>query len=426
MVAEIKARRSAADLDERMSRPEFLGLLRRLVRRGASRTPAPSAPEPPPAPAPSTHSQGTVEAPAAAAPSVSPTKEPLGATTVALVYSHHHKQHYSRAFPEDSPDRVEAIVTELSATGFLSEDAASLTDAPAATVDQLRTVHTPEYIEFVRNAAARGPRTLPRSTYVRKGSWEAARRAAGAALKAGELVGSGYDVVFALTRPAGHHATQDTYGGFCLFNNPALVARALAARDRVMIINWDAHASNGTKRIFYADPQVLTISIHRDPVGFFPSEGFVEEIGVGPGRGFSVNVPMPKGSSDGDYLAAFDAIVAPLHHQFRPKYVVVECGFDAHRLDPLGGQRLTSKGFHELGQRLARLQGENLILTLEGGYNANTIGRLASTLLAALRGSAAANGGNAAEPLPPASPDTPQVLNVLDAVRRALRPHWEF
>ncbi|MCH8919520.1 MAG: hypothetical protein IIA23_02295, partial [Chloroflexi bacterium] len=313
-------------------------------------------------------------------------------------------------------------------TGFLGEDAASLIDAPAATVDQLRTVHTPEYIEFVRNAAARGPRTLPRSTYARKGSWEAARRAAGAALKAGELIGSGYDVAFALTRPAGHHATQDTYGGFCLFNNPALVARALATSDRVMIINWDAHASNGTKRIFYADPQVLTVSIHRDPVGFFPNEGFVDEIGIGPGRGFSVNVPMPKGSSDGDYLAAFDVIVAPLHRQFRPKYVVVECGFDAHRLDPVGGQRLTSKGFHALGRRLARLQDKNLILTLEGGYNANTIGRLAHTLLRALRGSAVSGMQDKAgeAKVAAATPEMPQLVSMLDALRGTLRPHWEL
>ena len=230
------------------------------------------------------------------------------------------------------------------------------------------------------------------------------------------------------SRPPGHRATQDTYGGFCLFNNPALVARALAASGRVMIINWDAHASNGTKRIFYADPGVLTVSIHRDPVGFFPNEGFVEEIGVGPGRGFSVNVPMPKGSSDDDYLAAFDVIVAPLHRQFRPKYVVVECGFDAHRLDPVGGQRLTSSGFRELGRRLARLQGKNLILTLEGGYNANTIGRLAHRLLLALRGSAiSATPRSAAEPRPaPASPEMPQLLPVVDSIRKQLKGYWTF
>ena len=417
MVAQIRKRRSATDLDERLSQPEFLKLLRRLVRRGATSIPAPATAEPPPATAPSTHAEAT--------PAVS-RKEPNRTATLALVYAPRHKQHYSSAFPQDSPDRVEAILTELSERGFLSTEAASVIDAPAATVDQLRTVHTPEYIEFVRKAADRGPRTLPRSTYVRKGSWEAARRAAGAALKAGELIGHGYDVAFALTRPAGHHATQDTYGGFCLFNNSALAAQALAARGRVMIINWDAHASNGTKRIFYADPRVLTVSIHRDPIGFFPNEGFVDEIGVGPGRGFSVNVPMPKGSSEWDYLAAFDAIVAPLHRQFGPKYVVVECGFDAHRSDPLGGQRLTTRGFRELGRRLARLQNKNLILTLEGGYNANTIGRLAHTLLTALIGSGASDRGTAAQAPPPASPDAPQLHRVLDAVCETLGPHWEF
>jgi acetoin utilization deacetylase AcuC-like enzyme len=409
MIAELKRGRSAAHLKEDISRPEFLRLLRRILRQGVRRNPAPSVEETPPAPATPARGESIVEALARAA-------------TMALVYSPHHKRHHSRAFPEDSPDRVEAILTQLSATGLLRGEAVSLIDAPAATIEQLRTVHTPEYVEFIRKTAAQGPRTLPRSTYICKGSWEAAQRAAGAALKAGELVGSGYDMAFALTRPAGHHATQDTYGGFCLFNNAALVARSLAARGPVMIINWDAHASNGTKRIFYADPRVLTVSIHRDPLGFFPNEGFVEEIGVGPGRGFSVNVPMPKGSADGDYLLAFDAIVAPLHRQFDPKYVVVECGFDAHRLDPLGGQRLSSDGFYELGRRLVGLQAKNLVLTLEGGYNTNTIGRLACRLVSALVGDPAP----ATEAASASSSNNARIDAVCDALARRLGRYWRL
>ena len=154
----------------------------------------------------------------------------------------------------------------------------------------------------------------------------------------------------------------------------------------------------------------------------------MEEIGVGPGQGFSVNVPMPRGYSDGDYLMAFDAIVAPLHRQFRPKYVVVECGFDAHHLDPVGGQRLTSSGFRELGRRLARLQNKNLILTLEGGYNANTIGRLAHTLLRALRGSAASRMQDKASEakVAAATSEKSQVVSMLDALRRALGGYWRL
>jgi acetoin utilization deacetylase AcuC-like enzyme len=195
-----------------------------------------------------------------------------------------------------------------------------------------------------------------------------------------------------------------------------------------MIINWDAHASNGTKHIFYADPRVLTVSIHRNPLGFFPNERFVEEIGVGPGRGFSVNVPMPKGSSDGDYLLAFDAIVAPLHRQFDPKYVVVECGFDAHRLDPLGGQRLSSDAFYELGRRLVGLQAKNLVLTLEGGYNTNTIGRLAYRLVSALI--ADAPGGThvaaADAPSPADLTHAPGFASTLDALLSALGRYWNL
>ena len=128
---------------------------------------------------------------------------------------------------------------------------------------------------------------------------------------AGELVEK-YDAVFVLTRPAGHHATHDMYGGFCLFNNSAIVAKKLTAKGKVMILNWDVHASNGTKRIFYTQKDVLTISIHQNPVSFFPNEGFVEEIGSGEGKGYSINIPMPIGSGDENYLNVFDRVVSPI------------------------------------------------------------------------------------------------------------------
>lgn len=389
--------------------------------------PTPTAVRPPPS-----------EAPVPALPS-----EPSPVRTLAVLHSDHHRQHSSKAFPEESPGRVEALLTYLRTKGFF-KSGKELVEAPLATVEQLTTVHTPEYVEFVRKTAKRGPVVLPRSTYLCPGSWQAALAAAGAALAAGKLVEEEYDAAFALTRPPGQHALPDMYGGYCLFNNSALLARSLEERGRVMILNLDAHASNGSKRIFYADPQVLTISIHHDPTHFFPLEGFTEEIGTGAGQGCAVNVPMPPGSSDQDYLKVFDEIVEPIHRQFQPKYLIVECGFDGHYRDPLGRLGLSSEAYYLLGQRLLWLQNRRLVLTLEGGYNTHTIGPLAYSLLSALVG--LPGGGAGAETTIKGSEDplsfgllqssgerqegprtaALSVDEVVDDLKRHLEPHWSL
>ena len=361
--------------------------------------------------------------------------------TLAVIHSDHHRKHKSAAFPEESPGRVDALLTHLRTKGFL-EGGRVLVEAPLATVEQLTTVHTPEYVEFVRKTAKRGPIVLPRSTYLCPGSWQAVLAAAGAALAAGNLVEEEYDAAFALTRPPGQHALPDMYGGYCLFNNSALLARSLEERGSVMILNLDAHASNGSKRIFYSDPQVLTISIHHDPTHFFPLEGFTEEIGTGAGQGCAVNVPMPPGSSDQDYLRVFDEIVAPIHHQFLPKYLIVECGFDAHYRDPLGRLGLSSEAYYLLGQRLISLQNRRLVLTLEGGYNTHTIGPLAYNLLSSLVGLPYAGERVEAPTKGPSDPlsfglvqpsaesqEGPRAMalsvdEVLDDLKRHLEPHW--
>lgn len=383
------------------------------------------------------------EPPPSEARAPTPPSELSPVRTLAVIHSDHHRQHASNSFPEESPGRVDALLTHLRTKGFF-KGGRVLTEAPLATVEQLTTVHTPEYVEFVRKTAKRGPLVLPRSTYLCPGSWQAALAAAGAALAAGKLVEEEYDAAFALTRPPGQHALPDMYGGYCLFNNSALLAQSLKERGRVMILNLDAHASNGSKRIFYADPQVLTVSIHHDPTHFFPNEGFAEEIGTAAGQGCAVNVPMPPGASDQDYLKVFDEIVEPIHRQFLPKYLIVECGFDAHHRDPLGRLDLSSEAYYLLGQRLLSLQNRRLVLTLEGGYNTHTIGPLAYSLLSSLVGlpyagetpEAATKGRG--DPLSfglvrssAESQEGPRAValsvdEVLDDLRRHLEPHWSL
>lgn len=370
--------------------------------------------------------------------------QPSSVRTLAVLHSDHHRKHESPAFPEESPGRVDALLTHLRTKGLFQGNGRVLIEAPLATTEQLTTVHTPEYVEFVRKTAKSDPIVLPRSTYLCHGSWQAALAAAGAALAAGKLVEEEYDAVFALTRPPGQHALPDMYGGYCLFNNSALLAQSLKQRGRVVILNLDAHASNGSKRIFYADPGVLTISIHHDPTHFFPKEGFVEEIGTGAGRGYAVNVPLPAGASDQDYLKVFDEIVEPIHHQYQPRYLIVECGFDAHHQDPVGHLGLSSGAYYVLGQRLLALQNRRLVLTLEGGYNVQTIGPLAFNLLSSLlglpqagetaakapRGSADRLSfglvGSSAEPHDVPGVRSLSIDEVLDDLKRHLEPHWNL
>ena len=304
--------------------------------------------------------------------------------SLAVFYHRGHERHFSREYPMESPQRVKSIVNSLRQQRFFAAPRCTLTEAPAATLEDLLRVHDASYVDYIRDYSSRGEGSLPRNTYVTEGTWNAVLGAAGCALSAGEAVMGTTDFAFALTRPPGHHAGRDTYGGFCLFNNAAILASSRFRGNRVMILNIDAHASDGTKRIYYDDPRVLTVSLHQDPSHFFPREGWSHETGVGRGSGYAVNVPMPPGSGDLEYLRIFDSLVAPLHDQFKPDYLIVECGFDAHHLDPLTDLALTATGYHELGKRLRSLREGRTVFTLEGGYNNNTIGQLACTFISGL------------------------------------------
>lgn len=307
---------------------------------------------------------------------------------LAVVYYSGHTKHFSLQYKDSSPQLVESIVNILRREALFEKpnNNCTLVKPNLASEEDLLTVHEPEYVDFIHTYSLSGGGTLPRATYVNKGTWEAALLSTGSVLEAGKLVQTGHDFAFALSRPPGHHATQDMYGGFCIFNNSAILAKRLCKQGRVMILNWDAHASNGTKHIFYSDPQVLTLSIHQDPTHFFPQEGFVEEIGAASGRGFSINVPMPPRSGDKEYLQVFKSIVEPIYRQFQPAYLIVECGFDAHSKDPLTNLSLTANGYYQLSKRLLDLRESGIVFTLEGGYNINTIGKLAYTVVCALLG----------------------------------------
>jgi acetoin utilization deacetylase AcuC-like enzyme len=257
------------------------------------------------------------------------------------------------------PERQERLRALLDHFGSWLEPA-------PATSDDVKRCHADELIELVRSAEA--AYWLDLDTLVTETSYEAALLAAGAAMEAARIGG------FAIARPPGHHAERNRAMGFCLFNNVAIAARYAQAElgaGRVAILDWDVHHGNGTEDIFRGDSSVLYVSLHQWP--FYPGTGGPDDQGE-----TLVNVPLPAGSTDEDYLAAFTGRVEPAVRRFDPELVLVSAGFDAHEEDPIAQMLVTDAGFRELARRSAALA-PRVAAVREGGYNLETLPRLVET-----------------------------------------------
>ncbi len=258
--------------------------------------------------------------------------------------------------------------------------------ARPATREEIARVHDDGLIAAIERARGRVAALDP-DTRTSAGSVEAAELAAGSTIELATRVAKGEAPPgIALVRPPGHHATRDRAMGFCLLNNVAIATEALRAQglaERIVIYDFDVHHGNGTESIFYEDPNVLYLSTHQWP--FYPGTGPKEATGVGKGEGATLNVPLPEGTDDETLLEVSRSVLIPAAESFSPDFVILSAGFDPFYDDPLGGFRITERGFRELGllwRDLAeRRTGGKIAAALEGGYDLDGLGRSVVELL---------------------------------------------
>ncbi len=279
--------------------------------------------------------------------------------------------------PPGHPERPErAEVFDVAAGRWRTQGGAVL-EPRAATRDELLRVHTQAHVDRIEATRGRAAMLDP-DTFTSPESADLATLAAGGALVGldavcGPASAGALSAAIVAVRPPGHHAEADRAMGFCFYNNIAVAAAAALARgfERVAIVDFDVHHGNGTQHTFESDPRVLFISTHQYP--FYPGTGAAGEIGSGDGAGYTVNVPMEAGSTDGDYAQVFDAIVVPVLDAFAPQLLLVSAGFDADARDPLAHMRVTPAGFAYFAAVLAgaaqrHAEGRIMAVT-EGGYD---------------------------------------------------------
>jgi acetoin utilization deacetylase AcuC-like enzyme len=340
---------------------------------------------------------------------------------LTLIHSDRFAEHQTPPGHPECPERAE--VMDVIADRWRARGV-DVVAPRAATREQLLRVHDSEHVRRTSETVGRAVRLDP-DTFTSPESYEIALLAAGASIDAVERVMSGsHHAALALVRPPGHHAERDRAMGFCLFNNVAIAAAHARAGGaaRVAIVDYDVHHGNGTQHIFEEDPDVLYVSTHQFP--YYPGTGAADEVGVGAGRGFTVNLPLEAGAVDEDYQTVFAAVVTPVVRKFAPDLLIVSAGFDAHERDPLGGMRLSTDAFAAMTMELRAVAeeccGGRIALVTEGGYDLHALAASLDAVADVL------NGPVSASEWPASGIDSDRGRSAADAATRALAPFWRF
>jgi len=306
-----------------------------------------------------------------------------------LVYDPRYLEHDMGMGHPESPNRLRSIMQRLEQSGTLQR--LIRIEARRAEDEWITQIHQPGYVAaLAKHAPTQGRISLDPDTSMSPGSLTAAYLAAGGTLAAVDAIMSRQvEHVFCAVRPPGHHAEAGRAMGFCLFNNVAIAARYAQKRyalQRVLIVDWDVHHGNGTQHSFEDDPSILFFSTHQYP--HHPGTGRGTERGTGAGEQFTINVPMEAGEGDEDYQAVFNKTLVPAADNFKPDFVMISAGFDAHRDDPLASMGLTEAGYADLTAIVAgiakRYAHGRILSTLEGGYNLTALAASVDAHLTAL------------------------------------------
>jgi len=290
-----------------------------------------------------------------------------------IVFHEKFLEHEQTPTHPERRERLAYTIDQLMEEGIFESDRIVLIEPEPAKEEDVLRVHTKEYIEFLKRASKTGG-IIDFDTNVPVGLFDTAMLAAGGAITAAKNVLEGkIKNAFAMVRPPGHHAKPYTGAGFCYINNMAVMVEWLKSRgvEKILILDWDAHHGDGTQEIFYEDDRVLFISTHQMPL--YPGTGYPHEVGSGRGEGYTINVPLPPGTSDEGYIYVFENIVEPVAEEFEPDFIAISAGQDNHFTDPLTGLALTARGYAEIMRRVVELSERlcegRLVAILEGGYS---------------------------------------------------------
>lgn len=327
-------------------------------------------------------------------------------------------------------DRFANAMKFFESQGLFSISEIALVEPQPASREDLLRVHDVNYVDLIFRLAQErkpydietpaSPEILEATLLIAGGAIECGKAVLGGKAKHAVSIGSGY-----------HHAGKNYGGGFCLFNDIAVLVEYLRANygvKRFLVLDYDVHFGNGTSDIYYQDPSVLFISLHQDPRTLYPGTGFTWQIGEGKGEGYNVNVPLPPGTGNSTYLYALNEVFVPLADEFKPEIIIANGGSDSHFADVLGNLNLTVKGFFDLARLVRKIADEvcdgKLVLMPGSGYNPKVLPLCWYALVAGVVGLKEINVKDPYEPPkePPQCRKT--VEKTLDELKRLLRRHW--